>query len=109
MAGAPKGNNNATKTRSWAEAIDKALKQGEAGKPQKLRALADKIIDMALEGDMAAMKEIGDRVDGKALAHVHVTGDLGLGDMTNQQLDSRIQELSDGLSESQQRPEDRVH
>ena len=107
--GAPKGNNNAGKARSWAEAIDKALKQSKDGMPQKLRALADKIIDMALDGDMAAMKEIGDRVDGKALAHVHVTGDLGLGDMTNQQLDTRLQELHNGIRESEQGSEDRVH
>ena len=105
--GAPSGNNNATKTRSWAEAIDKALKQCKDGKPQKLRALADKIIDMAMAGDMAAMREIGDRVDGKALAHVHFTGDLGLGDMTDIQLQKRYQELTHAGSE--QRTDDRVH
>lgn len=32
---------------------------------KKLRALAEKIIDKALEGDVAALKEIGDRMDGK--------------------------------------------
>ena len=105
--GGQPNNNNATKARSWAEAIDKALKQGKDGKPQKLRALADKIIDMAMAGDMAAMREIGDRVDGKALAHVHVTGDLGLGDMTDIQLQKRYQELTHASSE--QRTDDRVH
>ena len=105
--GGQPNNNNATKARSWAEAIDKALKQCKDGKPQKLRALADKIIDMAMAGDMAAMREIGDRVDGKALAHVHVTGDLGLGDMTDIQLQKRYQELTNVSSE--QRTDDRVH
>lgn len=62
--GAPIGNKNATKNRPWAEAINRAL-MAEDGK--KLRALADKIIDRALEGDVTALKEIGDRVDGKAL------------------------------------------
>lgn len=61
-AGAPEGNKNATKNRPWAEAINRAL-LAEDGK--KLRALADKIIDKALEGDVSALKEIGDRVDGK--------------------------------------------
>jgi hypothetical protein len=61
--GAPEGNKNATKNRPWAEAINRAL-LAEDGK--KLRALADKIIDKALEGDVSALKEIGDRVDGKA-------------------------------------------
>lgn len=61
--GAPEGNKNATKNRPWAEAINRAL-LAEDGK--KLRLLADKIIDKALEGDVSALKEIGDRVDGKA-------------------------------------------
>lgn len=106
-SGAQPGNNNAGKDRSWAEAIDKALKQCKDGKPQKLRALANKIIDMALAGDMAAMREIGDRVDGKALAHVHVTGDVGLRELTDQQLKIRMQELTHASSE--QRTDDRVH
>lgn len=60
--GAPLGNKNGTKNRPWAEAVNRAL-LAEDGK--KLRALADKLIDKALEGDVAALKEIGDRVDGK--------------------------------------------
>lgn len=61
--GAPEGNKNAVKNRPWAEAINRAL-LAEDGK--KLRALADKLIDKALEGDVTALKEVGDRVDGKA-------------------------------------------
>lgn len=61
--GAPVGNKNATKNRPWAEAINRAL-LAEDGK--KLRALAERIIERALEGDVTALKEIGDRMDGKA-------------------------------------------
>jgi hypothetical protein len=60
--GAPVGNKNATKNKLWADAINRAL-LAEDGK--KLRALADKLIDRALEGDVTALKEVGDRVDGK--------------------------------------------
>jgi hypothetical protein len=60
--GAPVGNKNATKNKPWADAINRAL-LAEDGK--KLRALADKLIDRALEGDVTALKEVGDRVDGK--------------------------------------------
>ncbi len=60
---APVGNKNAVKSRPWSDAINRAL-LAEDGK--KLRSLADKLIDRALEGDVTALKEIGDRMDGKA-------------------------------------------
>lgn len=35
------------------------------GKPQALRNIAKKLIEMAEEGDMQAIKEFADRIDGK--------------------------------------------
>ena len=61
--GAPVGNQNAKKNKPWADALNRAL-LAEDGK--KLRALADKLIDKALDGDVTALKEVGDRMDGKA-------------------------------------------
>lgn len=60
--GAQPGNKNATKNKPWSEAINRAL-LAEDGK--RLRELAEKLITKALEGDVTALKEIGDRVDGK--------------------------------------------
>lgn len=60
--GAPIGNQNAKKNKLWADALNRAL-LAEDGK--KLRALADKLIARAEEGDVTALKEIGDRLDGK--------------------------------------------
>ena len=97
--GAPKGNTNATKTRVWAEAIDKVLKQSDDGKHAKLRKLAEKLVEMALAGDMQAMKEIGDRVDGKSLASIELTGSLQISDMTDAQLDKRLNELNESSAE----------
>ena len=91
--GAPKGNTNNLKSRPWAEAINKALCQAQDGKPAKLRALAEKLVDKALEGDMTAMKEMGDRVDGKALASVEVSGHVSLSEMTEAAIDARLKEL----------------
>lgn len=59
---APIGNRNAVKNKPWFDALNRAL-LAEDGK--KLRALADKLIDRALEGDVTALKEVGDRIDGK--------------------------------------------
>jgi hypothetical protein len=100
-AGGQKGNTNASSKnpRIWADAINKALCQSQEGKPQKLRALAEKIIEKGLEGDMQAIKEIGDRVDGKALASIEVKGDISLSDMTVEALNVRLQELRDAASE----------
>lgn len=60
--GAPIGNKNAVKNKPWAEALNRAL-LAEDGK--KLRSLAEKLIAKAEEGDVTALKEIGDRMDGK--------------------------------------------
>lgn len=70
---APKGNNNAAKGREWRDTIKWALDNYESSKVkrgQALRGIAVKLIEQALEGDQAAIKEIGDRMDGKAVQAV---------------------------------------
>jgi len=42
----------------------KRRQEGE-GDPQALDKLADKVIQLGLSGDMSAIREIGDRLDGK--------------------------------------------
>jgi len=64
--GAPVGNSNATKAKPWADAIKRALARREqTGSGADLNALADKLLDSAAEGDLTALKELGDRLDGK--------------------------------------------
>src|SRR5438046_7185753 len=64
--GAPRGNNNAGKAKDWENAIRRALARAEAeGSGKCLNRLADQLLTKAAEGDMAALKEIGDRLDGK--------------------------------------------
>lgn len=68
MAGAPKGNNNSNKdNRLWANTIRRAIKQGD---PDRLRRIAEKLLEEAEEGNLAAMAMLGDRLDGKATATV---------------------------------------
>lgn len=59
---APAGNQNAKKGKLWSDALRKAL-VAEDGK--KLRKLADKLVALAMKGNVMAIKEIGDRMDGK--------------------------------------------
>lgn len=65
--GAPLGNQNGVKrNQAWAETLRKQIAQD----PEKLRKIALKVLDMAMEGDIAAIREIGDRLDGKAVQQV---------------------------------------
>jgi hypothetical protein len=61
--GAPEGNNNAGKGKKWKDAIHYALAQDK----KALQAIAKALIDKAKEGDVSAIKEFGDRVDGKVV------------------------------------------
>ena len=73
MAGAPAGNQNSSKSnRLWGETIRRAVLQADGA---KLRAIADALIDKAADGDIAAIKELGDRIDGKATQALAVSGD----------------------------------
>ena len=58
--GGQKGNNNAARGSEWRDAVRKCIVQGKS-----LDKLAQTLVDKALDGDMVALKEIGDRLDGK--------------------------------------------
>jgi hypothetical protein len=76
MAGAPIGNTNATKGKRWLNAIDTALSNRCKSDGQKaLVALAEKMLSAAEEGEAWALKEVGDRLDGKPAQSVTLAGD----------------------------------
>lgn len=65
-AGAPIGNQNAANARIWRAAIERALeKRGRGDRLAALNDLAERLLAKVDEGDMAAIKELGDRIDGK--------------------------------------------
>ena len=66
-SGAQPGNKNAAKNKPWAEAIRKAIARRDLeGDSQALNKLAEKLLTQCDAGDLAALKELGDRLDGKA-------------------------------------------
>ena len=66
MAGAPVGNTNAAKAKQWSAAIERALdKRGGGDRVIALNELAEKLLRKCDEMDMSALKELGDRLEGK--------------------------------------------
>lgn len=66
--GAPVGNNNHMQGFRWRAAINAALERRSKAKGiQELEALADKLLELASNGDLGALRELGDRVEGKAV------------------------------------------
>lgn len=71
----PTGKNG-REQKPWADAIKRALARRElTGDGRDLNKLADTLIDKAAGGDMPALKEIGDRLDGKAAQSMTLAGD----------------------------------
>jgi hypothetical protein len=66
--GAPAGNQNAAKAKVWNAAIKRALERRSASRTDGIKeidALAEKLLDLVAAGDLPALKEFGDRMDGK--------------------------------------------
>lgn len=75
-SGAQPGNKNAAKTKTWNAAIMRALEaRSLVNQKNALDELANKLLDNCMDGDMSALKELGDRLDGKAAQSVTVGGD----------------------------------
>jgi len=70
--GAQPGNNNYQKGTIWNDALRRAIAQDDG---KRIRAAAEKLIDLAAEGTPWAVRELADRLDGKAFQSVQVSGD----------------------------------
>lgn len=63
-AGRPLGSPN--KPKLWADAIRRAvLRQAKGEKTKRLEVLADSLIRAGMAGDVSALREVGDRLDGR--------------------------------------------
>jgi hypothetical protein len=73
QSGNPSGAKREQKFRA---ALDRAVAQDDG---KRLRAAAEKLIDLASEGEAWAVKELADRLDGKAVQAVEASGPEGAG------------------------------
>jgi hypothetical protein len=81
--GAPFGNHNAKKVFRWRNAIDAALedwakKKNLPDSDAALKTLAGKLLAAVARSDMAAVRELGDRLDGKPKQVVEHEGNVGI-------------------------------
>jgi hypothetical protein len=72
--GAPEGNDNARKGKLFYDQLRRVLVQNDS---LKLRQVSEKLVDAAIEGEPWAVKEIMDRMDGKAVAIQEIQGPGG--------------------------------
>lgn len=78
QAGAPKGNTNALRGGMWRAAIKRALDlrdQSRADGKRTLDELAMQLIELCELKDLGALREFGDRMEGKAKQQVQLSGD----------------------------------
>ena len=81
LGGRPRGSLG---ERTWRDAInlavrelrDETTKDGKVKKVKALRLLARRLVDSGLAGDVSALREIGDRLDGKAMQGVDLKMDV---------------------------------
>lgn len=75
---APNVNKGGRKDKLWRDALMVAVKRADGDDPRPFLArIADKCVQAALDGDMQAVKEIGDRLDGKAIQATALTDSEG--------------------------------
>lgn len=75
---APKGNQFAHKSRLWTDAIQRALdKRSRASQIEALDDLAEKLLAKCDEGDLTALKELGDRLEGRPATTIFGAGENG--------------------------------
>ena len=75
--GAPVGNTNNADAKRFRLALHSALERKGKDKWEALTDVAEKLIAEALEGNITAIKEVADRIEGKAVQGVELTGKDG--------------------------------
>lgn len=70
--GAQEGNNNYLKGAIFNDALRRAITQDDG---KRIRAAAEKLLDLAADGTPWAVRELADRTDGKAAMSVALSGD----------------------------------
>lgn len=93
----------------WVEALKLAASE-KIGDRTKLREMADVTMNMALDGNLGAIQEIGNRLDGKPVQQVEATATVNkesLDDYTRDELTALEQALLGAIRSASADSEDR--
>lgn len=89
------GNNNGGKNKLWSLAIQKAIrKRSKSEQLEELENIAEVLLNKCMEGDMVALKELGDRIEGKPMQSVEMSVHRSQSDMDDSELTRVIAEDS---------------
>ena len=91
-SGNPLGRN-APGDKPWADALRVAAHRADKLGKRGLQRLAEKTWQMALAGDMQAIKEIGDRLDGKPIQASNVTINRTTDQFSDDEINARLADL----------------
>ena len=61
----------------WSDAVRRAVKRAQDRKGRKkLEVLADALVDKGIDGDVPAIREVGDRLDGRSTQAIDLKHDV---------------------------------
>lgn len=69
---APEGNKNGEHGKRFKLAVQAALARKGKDQWEALTDVAEKLVDEALNGNMTAIKEVADRIEGKAAQQINI-------------------------------------
>lgn len=85
--GQPQAQNGPKADKLWRQALLLEVNALAADKKTKrLRLVARAVIQQAMKGDVMAAREIGDRLDGKAVSQINVRQIKSLDDLSEEEL-----------------------
>jgi hypothetical protein len=95
---APYGNKNGVKGKRWEEALRRALSRAGGSVSKGLDPIASKVVAAAQAGEIEAIREIANRLDGKPTETVHQT-------IENHYIfEERVRALRDALRPAEEAP-----
>lgn len=100
MAVAINNNGGRKSDKLWRDALMVAVKRTDVDGRVLLAKIAEKCVLAAADGDLSAMKEIGDRLDGKAPQSLDVTTthERSIGELNAAELSAEIARLKAALA-----------